>query len=134
MNSAAVARTWVDFLAVRPEIPWGQRLVAAFDVGEITRLCDCGCNSFDLVVPAEASVAPIARAGGSGAVFDIAFKAQGEGPPDQLGSLELVVFADTRGHFAGVEVDYCANSYPVPAHLVVADAPYHVSTSAAVNA
>lgn len=40
-------------------------------------------------------------------------------------TLEIVLFADARGHLDYVEVDCCANSYPVPVNVVVEGPPFH---------
>jgi len=47
-------------------------------------------------------------------------------------TLEFVVLVAANGQLAGIEVDYCANSYPVPDELVLVEPPYHVRTSAAL--
>lgn len=133
-NTVETAARWTEFLAGRPEFPRGERLAAAFNAGEITRLCSCGCNAFDLKVPEGAEVERIATVGGCGSVFEMSFQATGDGPPDRQGSLEFIVFADERGHFAGIEVDFCGNSFPVPEALQVDNTPYYVRVSSAVDA
>jgi len=50
-NTLARASKWTHFLASRAEFPAGERLLAAFHAGKITRLCDCGCDSFDIEIP-----------------------------------------------------------------------------------
>jgi hypothetical protein len=126
-NSAAKAEAWTEFLASRPEFPRGERLRAALRAGKITRLCDCGCNSYDVEVP-EGRCERIAAPGGSGAVFEISFSTEGAS-----GSLELIVFVDAHGQLAGVEVDYCANSFPVPDNVQIKEPPYHVEVSRALE-
>jgi hypothetical protein len=48
MNDAATARHWTEFLAGRKEITGSERLLQHFNVGTITRICDCGCSSYDI--------------------------------------------------------------------------------------
>lgn len=133
-NTKETAAKWTAFIADRPEFPAGERLLEALRAGEIIRLCDCGCNAFDLTVPKDSGVKPISKTGGYGSVFEISFEARGEGPPNNQGSLEFIVFADNQGHLSGIEVDFCGNSYPIPNSLEVASAPYHVRCSAAIDA
>ena len=126
-NSALKAAEWVEFLARRPEFPSPERLRASFLAGNITRLCDCGCNTFDIEVPESTEVAALASSGSFGSFFEINFEATAPSGPVENGSIELIVFVDKRGHLAAVEVDFCGNSYPVPEHLIIKDHPYHVS-------
>ena len=126
-NGPGKAESWTEFLATRPEFPRGERLRAALRAGAITRLCDCGCNSYDIQVP-EGACDRIAAPGRSGAVFQISFSTG-----DDSGSLELVVFADARGQLSGIEVDYCANSFPVPDNVQIKEPPYHVEVSRALE-
>lgn len=123
-NTEARARRWVEFLVGRPEFEAADRFLAAVNVGRITRLCDCGCNSFDLEIPAQCDVQPLASPGAPGSVFEMEFRTSEENT-----SLAFIVFADERGHLAGVDVDYCANSFPVPEVPVLIEPPYHVRTS-----
>ena len=132
-NTAVVAARWSEFISTRPEFPAGNRLRAAFAAGKLTRLCDCGCNAFDLQVPESSTVQPIARSGGYGSVFEISFEVSQPQSVERQ-SLEFIVFADKRGHFAGIEVDFCGNSFPVPEHLLIHEPPYHVRCSPEIDA
>jgi hypothetical protein len=73
--------------------------------------CACGCNSFAVkVLP---GVAPLTEArenpsSGYGAIHTADFKMT-DGR-----TLEVALFADDSGNLVYVEVDCCANSYPVP--------------------
>jgi len=125
INDARRAEYWTRFLATRPEFPCGSRLLAQFEAGKITRLCDCGCNSYDLAPGTLSDAAPMAQAtGGSGSVFEMAFRTI-----NVPGTLEFVLFADAEGRCTGLEVDFCANSCPVPSELTCEEAPYHVRAS-----
>jgi hypothetical protein len=123
-NTAEIASKWVDFLANRPEFPAGSRFLAAFKAGRISRLCDCGCNSFDVDVPSDSSVEPLTKPGRYGAVFEIDFRTT-----EENATLEFVVFVGANGHLAGVNVDYCANTFPVPEAPCLIEPPYHVRSS-----
>lgn len=47
-NTPETARHWTQFVANRPGLSAGTELLAQFEEGEITRLCEYGCNSFNL--------------------------------------------------------------------------------------
>ena len=125
-NTLARASKWVNFLASRSEFPAGDRLLAAFHAGTVTRLCYCGCNSFDIEV-AEGAVMPLTQPGTrGGAVFELEFQTA-----EEQRTLEFVVLVGANGQLSGIEVDYCANSYPVPNEPVLLEPPYHVRASTA---
>ena len=69
MNSDAKARSWLEFLAGEPFVPFGPTLQAHFNAGTITRLCGCGCNSFDLEISQGVTLEPIVPPGRSGKCF-----------------------------------------------------------------
>ena len=122
MNNPEAARRWTSFLASRKEISRAERLLEHFNAGTITRVCNCGCNSYNLAVPTDSHLEPLlAPKGRGGCVLSIAFHMR-----DRPGSIELDVFADANGYLAGVDVACNANSEPVPANPELLDAPYHV--------
>lgn len=123
-NSEAKARKWAEFLGARPEFDARRRFLEAFNAGRITRLCDCGRNSFDLEVPEETSVEPLAYPGSYGMVYESEFRTD-----EENGSIGLFVFVDQRGQLAGVDVEYCGNSCPAPENPSLVEPPYHVRTS-----
>ena len=126
-NTLARASKWIHLLASRAEFPAGERLLAAFHAGKVTWLCDCGCNSFDIEIP-EGAVAPLAQPGArGGSIFELEFQTT-----EEQRTLEFIVFVGTNGHLTGIEVDYCANSYPVPDEPILVEPPYHVRASAAL--
>lgn len=128
-NNSTRAAKWASFLAQRPEFPARHRFHAAFLAGRITRLCDCGCNSFDIEMPENTEVPSLASSGAYGAVFELQFRTE-----EESGSMEFTVFVDKDGHLAGVDVDYCANSRPVPDEPVLLEPPLHVRASASLDA
>jgi hypothetical protein len=122
MNDAATARHWTEFLAGRKEITGSERLLQHFNVGTITRICDCGCSSYDIKVPKDLGLQPLLPAKGrGGCVFSMAFNLS-----DRAGSVEFDVFLDAEGYLAGVDVACNANSEPVPSNPQIVEPPYHV--------
>jgi hypothetical protein len=118
-NTETKAARWVGHLADHPDVPFGPQLRQHFEAGRITRLCDCGCNSFDLEIPAQVVLEPISTPGRSGMFFEIGFESY---PGAQLAFL---VFTDERGYLSGVDVT-CggANHSPVPDDIQVGKVVY----------
>ena len=124
MNSEEKARFWTEFMADRKEFPRATLLLEHFNAGTITRICDCGCNSYDIKVPSDFGLTPLLPAkehGRGGCVLSMAFKLRGG--EDRL---EFDVFADAHGNLAGIDVACNANSAPVPDGPQVVEPPYHV--------
>jgi len=123
MNDAAVARHWTEFLASRKEIADSKRLLQHFYAGTITRLCDCGCSSYDIKVSRDSGLQPLLTAKGhrGGCVLSMAFALR-----DRAGSVEFDVFLDAEGYLAGVDVACNSNSEPVPSNPLLVEPPYHV--------
>ena len=40
-------------------------------------------------------------------------------------TLEIIIFADDRGHLTGVDVDCCGNNYRVPEEVIVEEPPFN---------
>jgi hypothetical protein len=108
-NNNAKARAWLEFLAKEPAVPFGSTLQAHFDAGRITRLCDCGCNSFDLEIPEGVVLVPLAPPGRSGKFFEVVYESSAEA------EVALLVFVDARGYLSGLDVT-CGdgNHAPLP--------------------
>jgi hypothetical protein len=122
MNSPELARTWTEFLAARSDFPKGRELLEHFNAGTITRICDCGCNSYDVKVPKQEGLSPLMLSRGkSGNVFSLAFHFS-----DRPGSLEIDVFVDANGYLAGLDVSCNANSEPVPLEPRIVEPPFHI--------
>ena len=124
MNSAEKARLWTEFMAARKEFPRSALLLEHFNAGTITRICDCGCNSYDVTVPHDSRLTPLLPAkehGRGGCVLSMAFKLS-----DSQDSLEFDVFADSHGYLAGIDVSCSANSSPVPEKPHLVEPPYYV--------
>jgi hypothetical protein len=122
MNSPEVARKWTEFLAARNEFPRSEQLLAHFNAGTITRICDCGCNSYDLRVPKDAGLKPLMPASQrAGCVLSMAFYFS-----NRPGSFEIDIFVDADGYLAGIDVSCNANSEPVPVKPELVEPPFHV--------
>jgi hypothetical protein len=121
-NTASIARKWTEFLASRPELKAGPTLLAQFLAGDITRLCDCGCNGYEFKLRSGSSVAPLAPPTEKGCVaFQMAFQTE---TPET--SVELLLFVDSSGNLAGLDVDFCGNTCPMPEAVSLVEPPYHV--------
>ena len=113
-NSNAISAAWIDVLASRPEIPFAAKLKAHFVCAEITRLCDCGCNSFECSVKEASALEPLCSSGQSGSFFEAAFSACLE---EQI---DVVFFVDGQGCLSGIDIHYgLSNSGPMPSSVVL---------------
>jgi hypothetical protein len=123
MNDAKKARQWTEFLAGRKEIPASHRLLRHFDAGVITRICDCGCNSYDISVPKDSGLEPLLLARGrGGCAGTLGFRLG-----NREGSIEFDIFVDDRGYLAGVDVSFNANSEAMPDSPQILEPPYQVN-------
>ena len=121
-NGFAHSRKWTEFIASRPEFRPGQALAEQFAAGEVTRLCDCGCNSYDFRLPPGAGVAPLAPPSEhGGCAFELEFQTS-----ERSKTVSFTLFLDKDGNLAGLDVDYCANSFPMPQHVDLVEPPFHV--------
>jgi hypothetical protein len=121
-NSEEHARRWVSFLAKRPEIRNAGLLLEHFQRGQITRLCDCGCQSFELHTAVTDGLEPlVASATHAGCVFSMAFHTE-----EAQKTVEFGIFVDPAGYLQGIDVDYCANSFPMPESPTLLEPPFHV--------
>ena len=118
-NTPQRAEWWKEFICAKCQFPAPERLRAQFAAAELSEFCDCGCNSFKVRVPEDCGVTPIASAGGYGAVFEANFHLTEEGK-----TLEVVLLANEVGNLAYVEIDCCANSFPVPDTVSVIEPPF----------
>ena len=114
-NTVAKASEWIDRLASHSAIPFGELLRKSFAAGRLTRLCDCGCNSFELEVPDSGSIPRLANPDpdekGNRLMFEIVFDTGLEDPAQ----LACLFFADTRGYLSAVDITGGqSNHAPVP--------------------
>jgi hypothetical protein len=98
-NSEAKAREWVKLLADEPAVPFGSRLREHFAAARITRVCDCGCNSFDVEIPSGVSLEPLAEPGNpQRKIFEIVYESTAEA------DLAFLIFVDARGYLSSIDV------------------------------
>ena len=115
----------MNFIFDESGYPSVERLREQFENSEYTEFCDCGCNSFGLKLTDGARVRPLLPPtpkeilGGHGSIYEAEFTV------DDGKSLEIILFADRNGNLNYVEVDYCANAYPVPDKMEVIGPPNH---------
>ena len=124
-NTEKKAAAWVEFLAQSTAVPFRDRLPQHFAAGRINRLCDCGCNSFDLQIPPDVKLDPLCPPGStSGKFFEVAFES------DAGAELAFLFFADRRGYLTGIDVT-CggANHAPVPDQIKIGKVHYVVPGS-----
>jgi hypothetical protein len=110
----------MEFVTSRCDYPAADRLRAQLAEAEFSGFCECGCNSFAVKASQDAPLL-LAPDGGVGhrAIYTADFKMADER------TLEIILFADGSGNLDYIEVDCCANSYPVP-DVIEADAqPFH---------
>ncbi len=123
-NTVERAKFWMEFILLKCQFPALDKLSSQFDHADFSEFCDCGCNSFKVKVRKEGTVEPLTAPGKYGAIFEADFQLIEEGK-----TLEIILFAGENGHLAYVEIDCCANSYPVPETVEVREPPYHVHAS-----
>lgn len=103
------------------DYPEPDRLREQLSEAEFSDFCGCGCNSFAVKVAPGARPLSGSRenpSGGYGAIYTADFNML-DGR-----TLELVLFADDAGNLVYVEVDCCANSYPIPEEINVEGKPF----------
>jgi hypothetical protein len=121
-NSLSLARAWTEFIAARPEFTCGELMLRQFSAGEISRLCDCGCNSYDIVVPRDNNLPPLVPPSERGGfVLQLEFNTNESGK-----TVGFTLFADKDGYLSGLDVDYCGNSFPMPENPSLSEPPFHV--------
>ena len=106
-------------LASRHEIPFASKLKEHFQASVITRLCDCGCNSFDCSIREPTNLQPLCSPGSAGAFFEVAFST---GLPEPI---DVIFFADNLGYLAGIDIHYgLSNSGPMPERVTLGSVLY----------
>jgi hypothetical protein len=108
-NSEATAKKWMAWLLEQHEIPFRLALSSYFANPTFGRFCDCGCNSFDLLVPDNSDLPALCTADGTGGMFfeiDFALRENRQ--------LEFLFFCDRSGRLNGVDVEISGNNFPVP--------------------
>jgi hypothetical protein len=119
-NGPARAEFWKEFVTTRCMYPSAERLREQLAEAEFSDFCDCGCNSF--AVKASESAPPLThRHDGPGhrSIYEAEFMMADER------TLEIILFANPDGDLDYIEVDCCANSYPVPDMIEADTQPFH---------
>ncbi len=99
MQHSDLPRHWIAHLASDSAIDFGPRLREQFEAGVVTRLCDCGCQSFDFAADPESGVAPLTTPSGrGGAFFEAVYEAL------EVSQVSFLVFADASGNLAGIDI------------------------------
>lgn len=120
-NSEATARSWVQVLARRQELPFASELERHFEHARLTRLCDCGCHSFECQVQPSADLPHLFAAIGALRSFEVAFASSADEPVD------VVFYADELGLLSGVDVHLgLSNHAPMPKGVVLGPVLYTV--------
>jgi hypothetical protein len=87
---------WLEFLANEPAVPFGSTLRTHFDVSTITRLCECGCNSFDEIPEAWSWIPPRRQGDQESSSRSSTNRMRAE--------VAFLIFVDSRGYLAGIDV------------------------------
>lgn len=117
-NGPGRAEFWKDFVASRCDYPAADRLRAQLADAEFFDFCGCGCNSFAVKIKEAPPLVPAHGGPGHRAFYAADFKI----PNDR--TIEIILFADSNGNLDYIEVDCCANSYPIP-DLIEVGEPFH---------
>jgi hypothetical protein len=126
-NNAQRARFWIDIICSRCHYPAPERLRAQFEAAELSDFCACGCNSFGVSL-LNPEISPVCGPHSRyGAFFEASFYTS------ELGkNIEIILFADESGHLKFVEVNFCANAFPVPDDIRISDEPFFVRSAKSV--
>ena len=127
-NGPELAAFWEDFILAKSGYPAPDRPRQQFEAAEFTDLCDGAGISSGLNGAAVCAVRPRLPANsrssdGHWSIYEADFRLSDDK------TLEIIIFADQNGNLAYVEVDCCANSYPVPDRIEVEDAPFHTRSA-----
>lgn len=126
MNNENRARDWINFILERGQFPDAQALKDHLEKAVFTEFCQCGCNSFKVLVPA--STKAIATQGKYGVIFEVNFNLAEAGK-----TLEILMFSGKSGMVEYIEIDCCGNNFPVPEVVKVIGEPFHVSASSTLT-
>jgi hypothetical protein len=124
-NSSDAAIRWTRFLASRTYIPRAHLIQQHFDTGRICRLCDCGCQSFDLAIASDVVLEPLVSPfGRGGCALDLEYYTLDATEPRRIVSFRI--FADARGYLSGIDAEYQSNSSAMPDHVELQEPPFHI--------
>ncbi|MFK8068588.1 MAG: hypothetical protein AB8D52_10100 [Gammaproteobacteria bacterium] len=118
------AEFWKEFICSKCQFPAPEKLRAQFENAELSEFCDCGCNSFEVKVTSGYPLEPIATKNNDVLVFEANFLINNEDK-----TIEIMLFVNEEGNLEYVEIDCCANSFPVPEVITIKESPYHLYIS-----
>ncbi|WP_444902870.1 hypothetical protein ACJJIU_13180 [Microbulbifer sp. CnH-101-E] len=125
MNNEQRARDWINFILERCQFPDAKALKNHLDKAVFSEFCQCGCNSFKVLVPTFTKA--IAVPGKYGVIFEANFNLAEAGK-----TLEVLIFSGKSGMVEYIEIDCCGNNLPVPEVVEVVGEPFHVSAGSAL--
>jgi len=126
-NSADAAARWTRYLSSRAYVPRAPLIQQHFASGKIKRLCECGCQSFDLAIASDVPLEPLMPASDrGGCALELSYHVVG-GNDRQF--VDIRVFVDARGYLSGIDADFCANSAPMPDQVELIEPPFHIAGS-----
>lgn len=109
-NTQAHAQEWISFLLLQ-DLPFIERLSEQIAVGNVGRLCQCGCHGFEFKVPPDATTPPLQA--GRGLFYELAFTS------NLTEEIDMLLFTDERGYLNWVDVTYGpSNTGPMPEGLI----------------
>jgi hypothetical protein len=124
-NSPEAAVRWTRFLASRSYIPRAHLIQQHFDSGTISRLCECGCESYDLAIAEDTVLEPLLPSSSrGGCALELGYYVAETTQPDRVVSFR--VFVDARGYLSGIDVDCQANSSAMPERVDLKEPPFHI--------
>src|SRR5580704_4534195 len=127
-NSPEAAERWTRFLASRSYIPRAHLIQQHFSSGTLSRLCECGCESFDLKIAEEIVLEPLVPPSGrAGCALELDYYLAETAEPRRTVSFRI--FVDARGYLAGIDADFQSNSSAMPEQVQLQEPPFHVNGS-----
>lgn len=120
-NTEATARSWVEALASRAELPFARELERHFSHARVTHLCNCGCHSFECRVGSSDGLDCLFAKVGELSSFEAAFASSAGEPVD------VVFYADEHGLLSGIDVHLgLSNHAPMPDNVVLGELLYTI--------
>lgn len=95
-NTHEQAHRWLELILAQ-SFPGSDLLATQVAAGTIGELCACGCHGFGFVVPQDAQVKSLSKAG---LLCEMAFSSNF---PEEI---SILLFTDGRGYFARADVTY----------------------------
>jgi len=124
-NGAEAAVRWTRFLASRAYIPRAHLIQEHFAAGTLSRLCECGCQSFDLAISSDAVIEPLVPpASRGGCALDLGYYVSDVTEPRR--TVSILIFVDARGYLSSIEVNHQGNTSAMPERVDLEEPPFHI--------